>query len=56
MEWDKQIEQFNLEWQKRGVMSESESYSRQAKTVKQVGYANAFSNLLTAGANYYGKK
>ena len=56
MEWDKQIEQFNLEWEKRGIISEADAYSRQARTVKQVGYANAFSSLLTSGYNYYGKK
>ena len=52
MELDKAIGQYNLEWQKRGILSESEAYYRQASNIKFQGYANAFSSLLTAGTNY----
>jgi hypothetical protein len=53
MEMDKEIETYNLEMQKKGVLSEAAAYRRQAKTAKTVGYLNAFSGLLSAGADYY---
>jgi hypothetical protein len=52
MEFDKSIEQWNYDWQKRGVLSEAAAYRREAKSVKMQGYANAFSSLLTAGTNF----
>ena len=52
MELDKAVGQYNLEYQKRFNISQAEGYYRQASNIKFQGYANAFSSLLTAGANY----
>jgi len=52
LEFDKAIDLYNLEWEKRGVQSEADAYRRQSKNIMFQGYANAFSTLLTTGSNY----
>jgi len=52
MELDKAIGQYNLEYQKRGALSEAQGYYRQAKDLRFQGYTNAFSTLLSTGVNY----
>jgi len=54
MEMDKEIELYNLEVEKHGVLSEAEGYRKESKTAMQKGYINTFSNLLKGGFNYYG--
>jgi len=50
MELDKAIGQYNLEAQKRFALSEADMYKTKAKTAKQMGYMQGFTQLLQTGA------
>ena len=52
MQYDKAIDLYNIEWEKKGIQSEQSAYLRQSKSLPQVGYANAFSKTLLGYSDY----
>lgn len=47
MEYDKLVEQYNLDWQKKAAEAESAQYYKKASQAKKMGWINAFSSLLS---------